>query len=113
MERHLNQMLFSPNSCEISTGVRLLKERRRFRPQIAMPDLSKPKSSEDMAAGSSHQKTENEPECSGSKPDWTSESLNMYGLLFLNCSCGVFLQTGPNILPLFCKISCPLGVIQK
>jgi hypothetical protein len=73
-----NQMLFSPNSCEISTGVRLLKERRRFRPQIGMPDLSKPKSSEVMATGSSHQKTENEPECSGSKPDGTSESLNIF-----------------------------------
>ncbi|KAJ4819443.1 Myb [Rhynchospora pubera] len=78
VERNTNQVLFSPNSCEISTGVRLLKERRRFRPQIGMPDLSKPKSSEVMAAESSNQKPENEPECSGSKPDGTSESLNIF-----------------------------------
>jgi hypothetical protein len=85
VERNPNQMLFSPNSCEIGTGVRLLKERRRFRPQIGMPDLSKPKSSEVIAAGSSHQQAEYEHECSSSKLDWTSESLNMYGLLYLMC----------------------------
>ncbi|KAJ3703591.1 hypothetical protein LUZ61_007296 [Rhynchospora tenuis] len=78
VERNTTQVLFSPNSCEISTGVRLLKERRRFRPQIGMPDLSKPRSSEVMAAESSHQKPENEPEISGSKHDGTSESLNIF-----------------------------------
>jgi hypothetical protein len=89
-------MLFSPNSYEISTGVRLLKERRRFRPQIGMSDLSKSNSSEIIAAGSSDQQTEDEPECSGSKPDWTSECLNMYGLLCLICFLCGFLK--PDLL---------------